>query len=272
MSKVTTEYKGKTYEISLEDARSYIINAFANLQEPNPLKQYGYDIFLQNLIMKYAATDLGMRVEETHGPCDQVIDISPIFIEAGWDLCRLGILSPYTKTLSGQAMPQPGLSITSYGREWIKASKDEEYTPVETERFGRALSKYKDFFGKAYYARALEALNCYHSHNDLASCVMSGGAAEAILIATAEHLNIELKNKESTDSICNKIIALPNPEKLSGVERTLKTYSGIIKIWRDSGIHHKEWSIDSDQSYLSLKTLLLMAIFCSGRWFANDHK
>jgi hypothetical protein len=110
------------------------------------------------------------------------------FYDAAWELCRIGVLRPGEFAPRGWAT-DAGLfsgdtfSITKFGRDWLE---DVSQRPIaDPGRLSQALQGLADRFGGGYAQRATEAVRTYRTGNYLAACVMSGAAAESILLALA---------------------------------------------------------------------------------------
>jgi hypothetical protein len=110
------------------------------------------------------------------------------FYDAAWELCRIGVIRPGEFAPRGWAT-DAGLfsgdtfSITRFGRAWLK---DASQRPIaDPSRLSQVLQGFADRFGGGYAQRATEAVRTYRTGNYLAACVMSGAAAESILLALA---------------------------------------------------------------------------------------
>ena len=110
------------------------------------------------------------------------------FYDAAWELCRIGVLRPGEFAPRGWAT-DAGLfsgdtfSITKFGRAWLE---DVSQRPIaDPGRLSQALQTLAERFGGGYAQRATEAVRTYRTGNYLAACVMSGAAAESILLALA---------------------------------------------------------------------------------------
>jgi hypothetical protein len=110
------------------------------------------------------------------------------FYDAAWDLCRIGVIRPGEFAPRGWAT-DAGLysgdtfSITRFGRIWLE---DAGQRPIaDPGRLSQVLQGFADRFGVGFAERATEAVRTYRTGNYLAACVMSGTAAESILLALA---------------------------------------------------------------------------------------
>src|SRR5258708_22576123 len=110
------------------------------------------------------------------------------FYDAAWELCRIGVIRPGEFAPRGWAT-DAGLfsgdtfSITRFGRAWLK---DASQRPIaDPPRLSEALQGFADRFGGGYAQPATAAVSTYPTGNYLAACMMSGAAAESILLALA---------------------------------------------------------------------------------------
>ncbi len=192
------------------------------------------------------------------------VDISPIFIDACWELCRCGILRPFTYTTSDQGTTQgDGFSITAFGRQWLDEGRFDNYVPTEPDRFADILSKYVEIFGKSIDERAQEAVRCYNAHAYLACCVMVGAASETILNAVADRLDIQKPESQTITKTRRSTIS--NTSK--GVRERVLAFSYIIELWIISCIQHDRLDNSPDRGYISLALLLRLASFRRDEWF-----
>lgn len=264
LESITLNIQGtKKVELATEDATNYLMKFLRD--PPNNTENYpdfGYEIYLDTLLIHYGIEVLGFSRQGVSMWQNERDTISPLFMDACWELCTRGILRPYTRKVSGQGSNNPGFSVTAYGRQWLNESGLDDYVPTAPGRFAQMLEPYSRVFGSTFHLRAQEAVNCYNSHTFLASCSMSGAAAETILRETAKKLELSCYNKENLTRVRNEIIK--NKPK---VREGLMAYSDIVKYWRDSGMHHSEFEINSNIAYISLALLLRLAMFCKEQWY-----
>lgn len=226
------------------------------------LPKYGYDIYLDTMLTVWL-----------HEKCDmdnfsgQTIKqkISPIFIDACWELCRRGILRPFTRDINGQSTNQgAGFSITTFGHQWLLEDNLDDFVPTEPDRFAEMLKPYTAIFGDGFHERSQEAVRCYNAHAYLACCSMAGAAAETILIKIADKLLVNRTKNMPITRIRADIIS----KSEGGVQEGLIAYSEIVKYWRDEGMHHESWETRGEKAYISLAMLLRLAIFAKDKWFS----
>jgi hypothetical protein len=106
--------------------------------------------------------------------------------DAAWELCRIGVLRPGEIAPRGMnSVSRLGdyYSITEFGREWLKEAANRPF--LDQSHLNEILQSYGARFGDGYRQRAVEAVRSYQTCKYLAVCVMSGAAAESILLALA---------------------------------------------------------------------------------------
>ncbi len=256
---------GKT-PVHQEDVLRFITDSLSS--DINIFHNYGYDLYLPQATSQYA-----IRIEKI--PPDEAqrrgYEISAVFLDSAWELCRRGILRPGITTGGAQSTEDGnagnGYSITPFGKGWLKSDDKNSYVPTEPERFAQLLNAHVQRFGLGFHQRAQEALRCYGAHAYLASCVMSGAAAESILLATASKKAGEseaLQKYQARDgrrSIVNLLTKGDNNLK-NEVENQLS----LLKYWRDSTAHGIASKISADEAFVALDMLLRCAHFFDDNW------
>jgi hypothetical protein len=200
-------------------------------------------------------------------------ELSPVFYDACWELCRRGILRPGIKHYGAQATPEGasgnGYTITPFGRIWLNEGGQDDFVPTEPERFGEILEKYKSKFGPGFHERAQQAIRCYGAHAYLACCVMCGASAESIILAASIA-------KEKDEEKILKIYSSANGRRkienilIGKIRKQLhddyKTYSTLLKYWRDEAAHGRASKIVDNEAYTSLILLLRLSMFINDNW------
>lgn len=252
--------------MKLEDATKLLIEFLRN-PDHGSFSKYGYDIYLPSLLRTY------FRKQGIQNEDQQLRELSPVFYEAGWELCRRGILRPGIKCHGEQATADGGAgngySITSFGRTWLQESKFDDFVPTEPERFGEILAKYKSKFGAGFHERAQQAIRCYGAHAYLACCVMCGASAESVIlsaaIAKAKDEPMILRKYCSANgrrSIENILIGKARKQ----LQDDYKAYAALLKYWRDEAAHGRTSNIEDNEAYTSLVLLLRLAMFINDNW------
>lgn len=256
--------------MKLEDAQQIILQ---HIREgtPNEYSNYGYDIYIPNVLEAYL-TQKGFKPRKSEIILE-MREISPDFYDAAWELCRRGIIRPGVRGMAEQATDAGsagnGYSITPFGRQWIEESDKDSYVPTEPGRFSEMLKPYQIRFGPGFYERSQEAIRCYGAHAYLACCVMCGAAAESIMLAAAiakvgdenEVLKV-YSAARGRSRIENKIIG----QVKGTLQRTFSGFTGLLKYWRDEAAHGKASNISDDEAYTSLALLLRFAMFVNDNW------
>ena len=249
-----------------EDATKILIQ-FLREQDHGGSAKYGYEIYLPALIHTYFRK-AGLQDVES-----KVREVSPIFYNAAWELCRRGILRPGVKYHGAQATADGssgnGYSITPFGRTWLQEANRDDFVPTEPERYGEILGQYKSMYGSGFHERAQQAVRCYGAHAYLACCAMCGAAAESIILAAAVV-------KEGSEDIVLKRYKTAHGRRdieniLVGKARKplqddYRAYSSLLKYWRDEAAHGRSSNIDDNEAYTCLVLLLRLAMFVKDNW------
>jgi hypothetical protein len=252
--------------MKLEDATKLLIQFLRN-PDHGSFSKYGYEIYLPNLLITYFGKQ-GIQNEE-----QELRKLSPVFYAAGWELCRRGILRPGIKYHGAQATADGGAgngySITPFGHTWLKESNHHDFVPTEPERFGEILAKYKHKFGAGFHERAQQAIRCYGAHAYLACCVMCGASAESVILSAAiakekdETVILEkYRSANGRKSIENILIGKARKQ----LQDVYKTYSALLKYWRDEAAHGRASKIEDNEAHTSLVLLLRLAMFVNDNW------
>lgn len=224
---------------------------------------YGYDIYLPN-VMREWLKDNGIKTQvEPH-----INEVSDLFYDSAWELCRLGVLRPGIRKWDSQATVDGsagnGYSVTPFGRSWLDEKDKNIYIPTEPDRFSEMLSPYSKLFGPGFHERAYQAIRCYGAHAYLACCVMCGAASESILL----HLAIQKKGNE--EEVLKLYRAANGRSRLENllvgkISKTIKNEFeicfGLLKYWRDEASHGCKSEITENEAYTSLALLLRSSMF-----------
>jgi hypothetical protein len=228
---------------------------------------YGCDIWITNVVQAYWQSRM------TPGPIADLSDehFRP-FYDAAWELARIGVLRPGTFAPRGQAMggqlfSGDGFSITQFGREWLK---DAAQRPIrDPSRLADVLRDFAPPFGGGYAQRAIEAVSTYRTANYLASCVMSGAAAESILLAVAiAKVGNEAKvlAEYRAASGRRRVTKLITANVAAGIASQFETALQVLHYWRDDAGHGTMTAISEIAAHASLTQLLRLAQFASEHW------
>jgi hypothetical protein len=142
---------------------------------------YGNDIWITAVVRSYytSRVDPNTLKEEHYLP----------FYDAGWELCRIGVLRPRLHAPMGQGaigggiFSGDGFSITGFGLDWL--TNPQRRAAGDPSRLSEIFASFEKLYGPGFAQRATEAICCHRTGNYLAACVMAGAAAESILLAVA---------------------------------------------------------------------------------------
>jgi hypothetical protein len=182
---------------------------------------------------------------------------------AGAGFCELASL---TLPVKGD---QGGYSLTAAGREWIAQADELSFIPMQPGRFGQIIERFRGRFGDGYFQRAQEAAKCHSATAYLASCVMSGAAAESILLSVAV---AKAKDEQEVLGIYRagggrKKIENMITEKLNkGLATRFTTAMELLKYWRDEAAHGVASDIQEFEAYDAMSRLLRLAHLADDHW------
>lgn len=91
--------------ISVEDAKK-ILEKYILKKSETTYSNYGYDVYLFNVIHCYLAKRLKNNSTAERNIEPHVKDYSTVFMDAAWKLCLEGVLRPGTKRLGNQSTDQ----------------------------------------------------------------------------------------------------------------------------------------------------------------------
>ena len=257
----------------LDDALQFLV---AYLRRPRGLNEagsYGYDLYITNVCRAFTVEVEGESPQNSFGIDRRVPELSEVFYEAAWELCRRGIIRPGVRRHGEQATEDGtsgnGYSLTSPGRNWLADAENALFIPVEPSRIAELIARLRKRFGDGFFQRAEEAVRCYTATTHLACCVMCGAAAESILL----HLAIRKSGDETyilqtyrSGSGRRKIEDLV----LSGVSgqmaKTFRNLTDLLKYWRDDASHGMASEISEFEAYEALARLLRYANFASDHY------
>jgi hypothetical protein len=202
-----------------------------------------------------------------------MLEESPVFLNAAWELSRRGILRPGIRRMNTQSTDEGsaghGYSITSFGRQWLAEPEHDTFIPTEPERFARLLEPYRPRFGPGFHQRAQEAIRCYGAHAYLACCAMCGAAAESIFLAAAVARSGDPDATLTAYLTANGRSRLENSLIGQASERVQREFRGLatlLKYWRDSASHGQSSTVSDNEAYTSLALLLRFAAFVEDHW------
>jgi hypothetical protein len=191
--------------------------------------------------------------------------------DAAWDLCRIGVLRPGEIAPRGMsAVSRLGdyYSITDFGRQWLKTAAGRPF--LHQSHMNDVLQSYGERFGDGYRQRSVEAVRSYQTCNYLAACVMSGAAAESILLALAisksggdqKQVMAVYLSRGGRDKVMRSLLGGAD----TAVATQVRAAIDVMKYWRDDASHGEKTEISEPHAYLSLTQLMRLAQIASDHW------
>lgn len=197
--------------------------------------------------------------------------ISPILLEAAWELALLGVLRP----AGAERIPDAGAEfdgtkylLTDYGARWVNEGDEQAFVPIGTETFVALLEAFTEF-GPEFIERGREAARCWRSKAFLATSVMCGAAAEAILLALAiarTGKREEILETYASKSGRRKIETLVTGPLRTELKTTVAPLFTLVKYWRDQASHGAAANIKQSEARTALQTLYLYAKLVHSNW------
>lgn len=226
---------------------------------------YGYDVFPS----KGAEAAAPRKFPRDEQMALRVRELTPIFYDAAWELCRRGILRPGITRQGEQVVSEGGYSLTVAGRAALPNMDETEILIAQPGSLAATLAGYKDRFGEGFHQRALEAIKCRNSEAWLACCTMVGAAAESVLLAIAiAKLGSEEKVLKSyaqargRSAVLNMIVGQAN----APTRNKLTTFTSIISLWRDEAAHGQASPLGTANADEALRQLLHMSQWVDREW------
>jgi hypothetical protein len=236
-------------------------------------RSYGYDLY------PWEGAREAVRQMQRERPQDRsvqppneeqkTLELSPVFYEAAWELCRRGIVRPGVRRAQDQAVPDGGYSLTSAGRAALATLDLTTILLAQPGSLAAALAGYRARFGDGFHQRALEAIKCRNAEAWLACCAMTGAAAESVLLALAiakvgdeEQVLTTYKRAGGRQRVLNLVVAQANAARRD----TLTTFTGIISMWRDEAAHGRATPLGTANADEGLRQLLHMCQWVEREW------
>jgi hypothetical protein len=260
--------------LHIDDAIEHLITyLLAEITKPPPRwgsfdTKYECDLWIPEFVRNFwHSRDQSLVIEQSiqHKPYYMP------FYDAAWELCRIGILRPgQSAPMGGSGNSQgDGFSLTEFGRGWVKLAG--QHPPSDPSRFADVIQPFIDRFGEGFAQRATEGARCHRTTNYLACCVMSGAAAESILLAVAiakvgdeGKVLTEYRGAHGRSKITQRITG----SLRQGLAEQFVTASAIIGYWRDEAAHGTRSAITELEAQASLNQLLHFAQLASDNWSA----
>ena len=261
----------------------YDATAFLVMWLKNPRKHstYGlnhaHDFTLYEVLSTYFREELQADYTHRHSGAlnqAQADMIERAFLEASWNLTRMGIIRPTMKkivgSIDGAASGGMAITITEQGQAWLQGEHPSfVYIPADPTRFTPLIEPYQALFGDGFFQRASEAGACWAHGTYYAACSMAGATAESIMLAIAVQKSgdeaavlTEYSEAGGRSAIERKITANMKPKD----KQDFEAYTALLKYWRDNAAHGKAMSFTEFEAHDALSRLLRFAQFVKERW------
>jgi len=256
----------------VDDALQFLISYLRSPRQSSEGVSYGYEVYIPNVCRAFAR-GVEMISAQPHELDRRVPELSTVFYDAAWELCRRGIIRPgvrrHHEQVTDDGSGGNGYSITAIGRQWLAAADHTIFIPVEPSRVAELIGRFRNEFGEGFFQRAQEAIKCHSATAYLACCVMCGAAAESILL----HLAIQKRRNEDevlklyrTASGRKRVEDILLAGTSSQTSNTVRNLTDLLKYWRDDASHGIASDISEFEAYEAIARLLRFA------HFATDHK
>ena len=236
--------------MEIDDAITFIYDC---IQSPcETYSSYGYDLHMPNVILAYLKTiehntEHISRVDDS----PRAKELSPVFYEAAWHLCRRGVLRPSVRKLGEQgAATGDGYCVTSIGQQWLERGAPSFI--FEPGRLGALFGKLSERLGTGFLQRASEAAEGYRFGIYLGCCAMCGAAAESILLAVAvaksrdERTTLkDYRAAKGRQKVIDRITAGLN----QGLAEPFRNATGLLSYWRDDAAHGQASTISEIEAH-----------------------
>jgi hypothetical protein len=248
-------------DVDLDDAIAILLDLLRN----NRAGGYGYDLYARTGA-DFAARQ---RYPNEHYIENPIRQLSPIFYEAAWELCRRGIVRPGVRRAGEQAVEEGGYSLTVAGRAALENLDATTILIAQPGSLSATFTGYRVLFGDAFHQRATEAIRCRNAEAWLACCAMVGAAAESVLLAIAISKEQDegqilraYRGVRGRQTVLNMIVGQADAPR----RNTLTTFAGIISLWRDDAAHGQASLIDTSNADEALRQLLHMCQWVAREW------
>ena len=238
------------------------------LLQADRAKNYGYDL--------YPTSVTRVAAERRHRQDHQAqltaeIELSPIFMEAAWELCRRGIVRPGVRCKGAQVTDEVGYSLTVAGAAALDQLDVTTILITQPGSLAATFAEYQPRYGEGFHQRAQEAIKCRNAEAWLACCAMAGAAAESVLLALAidkvgneEDVLCQYRRAGGRQKVLNIIVGKAN----ANTRNSLTAFSGIISFWRDEAAHGRASPISTANADEALRQLLHMCQWVDREWAA----
>lgn len=258
------EYPKARSDMTLDEAIALTLE----LLRHGRAQDYGYDLYPTRVTRLVA--------EQRHGNDRQALaealtEMSPIFMEAAWELCRRGMVRPGIRNVNSQATDEGGYSLTIAGEAALDDLDETTILISQPGSLAATLAGYRGRLGEGFHQRAQEAINCRNAEAWLACCAMVGAAAESVLLALAiaktgdeDDILRRYRQAGGRQKVLNVIVGQANQI----TRDTLTTFSNIISFWRNEAAHGRASPIGTANADEALRQLLHMCQWVDREWAA----
>src|SRR6516225_2083053 len=135
-----------------DDVVAFLVDYLRSPRPDHGYSTYGYEIWLPLVVDAYLREK--EQTPENPNPfrpnCPRAAELSPLFLEAAWHLCRRGILRPGIKAFGAQATPEGasgyGYCLTTHGRRWIDQGASAVFL-ADPDRLSQMFNKLSERLG-----------------------------------------------------------------------------------------------------------------------------
>jgi hypothetical protein len=195
--------------------------------------------------------------------------MTPVFMDAAWELCRRGLVRPGVKNIGEQAVAETGYSLTEAGRVALADMDPADFVVLQPGSLAATFASFEQRFGDGFMQRSAEAIRCRNAEAWLGCCAMAGAAAESILLALAiaktndEALVVRTYGQTGgRRKVLNMIVGQLDQHRRD----TLTTFTNIISLWRDEASHGQATPLSTANADETLRQLLHMCQWVNREW------
>jgi hypothetical protein len=242
------------------------VTILIGLLKADKASSYGYDLYPRK-----GAEAVAIKQHPQNHNQQQVTmrELSPVFFDAAWELCRRGVVRPGVKRSGDQAVDEGGYSLTEAGRKVLQYIDEKSLVILQAGSLAETFKSYQARFGDGFYQRSMEAIRCRNAEAWLACCAMAGAAAESVLLALAiakekdEDAVVRAYSQAGgRQKVLNMVVGQAKPHHRNMVT----TFAGIISLWRDEAAHGKASFLGTANADEALRQLLHMCQWVDKEW------
>lgn len=265
--------------LTFDEAQHYIISGLKVAEQNSKLhtSQFSsnvYDLHHETVVNLYINKGRSPSInpfqshQERNAEAIRRKHIQRMFADVLFDFCNKGILRPGPTFIGdfstlGVNTLNEGFSLTEFGIAWLSRIDEHDLIPSSTDKLSQLFDSFQPLFGKNYFKRIKEAVNCYQTGNYLACCVMCGAATESILLSVAFKMNDEtvvLKEYFSSRGR-SKIENMLFNKAPDHIRKIYPQFTGLIAYWRDETGHGHDSDVDNNEAFVALIAVVRFANF-----------